>query len=77
MQAFQYKLLQKLNDTFSLPPNDLDVNFLTLWYKKSTTYLKNLPFIYIIPLSFIITFLLYLMIGSLVIKLTTLLQYGF
>lgn len=77
MVTFNYRIHKKLEETFSLEPNDLGVGFLTAVYKKTTSYLKSLPFLIIIPLSFLVAVLLYLLIGGLAVKLATLLQYGF
>lgn len=77
MHTFQYRLQQKLEETFSIEPNDLSSNLLTLAYSKATSFLKNLPFVVIIPLSLIVAVLVYLLIGRLVVNLATLLQYGF
>ena len=36
-----------------------------------------LPFLYIIPLSFLLAIFAYILLGPLIVKLVTLLQYGF
>ena len=77
MKTFQYQLQQKLDEVYSVEPNDLGVDLLTFIYKKSTSYLKSLPFVIIIPLSLFIAVLVYLLIGRIAIKVTSLLQYGF
>lgn len=68
---------QKMNEVFSIETNELGVNFMTNYFKKFTAYLKVAPFIYIIPLTFIISVFLYFVLGRLLIKLVTVLQYGF
>ena len=74
---FNYRLTQKMEETFSVEPNNLGIGILTSLYKKVTIYLKNLPFLVIIPLAFLLAVFIYLIVGHLVVKLTTLLQYGF
>jgi len=68
---------QKLNEVFSIEPNDLGVDFLTFYFRKITAYFKVIPFVYIIPLTFLISLFLYLLLGKLLIRLVTILQYGF
>lgn len=68
---------QKMNEVFSIEPSELGVSFLTGYFKKLTAYLKIAPFIYIIPLTFIISIFLYFVLGRFLIKLVTVLQYGF
>lgn len=71
------RLLQKFQQIYSLPPNDLHNEILTSWYKFLTAPLKRIPFLYIIPLSVLIAAFLYLVVGQLLIRLVTLLQHGF
>jgi len=77
MKTINYRLQQKLEEVFFLEPNELGVSYLTSLYKKTTSYLKSLPFIVIIPLSLMAAVFIYLLLGKLIIKLVTLLQYGF
>jgi len=74
---FINKLDQELERIFELEPNDLHVPILTYIYKLLTRPLKSLPFVYIIPVSFVVAFLMYLVFGPMVIRLVSLLQYGF
>ncbi|MCX7996173.1 MAG: hypothetical protein N2691_00230 [Patescibacteria group bacterium] len=67
----------RMDDILSLEPNDLMFQPLTTAYKLVTRRLKVWPFLYIIPLSFAAAALLYATFGSSVVKLTSLLQYGF
>lgn len=71
------RMKQKLNEVFFVEPNDLGSGFLTNYFRKFTAYLKVVPFIYIIPISLFISFFLYLVLGRFLIKLVTILQYGF
>ena len=77
MQPFQYRLQQKLEEVFFLEPNDLGFSFTTTLYHRVTRFLKTMPFIFIVPLSFVVATALYFIFGSLLVKLTSLLQYGF
>lgn len=77
MKTISLKLKQKLNEVYLIEPNDVGISYLTFWYKRTTRYLKNLPFIIIIPLSFIFALFAYLILGQLLVRLVTLLQYGF
>jgi hypothetical protein len=70
------KLKHKLQEVYAVEPNDLGLFWLTFLYKKFTHRLKDKPFLYIIPLAFIVTAGLYFLFGQLVVKLTSLLQYG-
>ena len=71
------KLDSKLERIFQLEQNDLHMPLLTTIYKILTRPLKSLPIIYIIPISLGSAFLMYLVFGSLVVRLVSLLQYGF
>ena len=77
MKKINFRMKQKLNEVFSIEPNDLGVNFLTFYFRKITAYFKVIPFVYIIPLTFLISLFLYLLLGKLLIRLVTILQYGF
>jgi len=70
-------LRKKLKEIYLVEPNDLEIPWLTHLYKQTTVYFKNKPFLVIIPLSFCLAFFLYLIFGALIVKLTSLLQYGF
>jgi len=71
------KFKKQINEVFFLKPNDLGIDFLNFWFKKITFFLKNFPFLYLIPLSFFLSFLIYLFLGKYLVFLTSLLQYGF
>lgn len=77
MKTVNLRLKRKLNEVFFIEPNDLGLGFLTNIYKILTARLKMTPFIFVVPLSFIFAFFLYLFFGRLMIKLVSLLQYGF
>lgn len=77
MKAFQYRLKNKLEEVYFLEPNNLGNHYLTGVYKITTSFLKQMPFVIVVPMSIIFTIMLYVLVGPLVVKLTTLLQYGF
>lgn len=71
------RMKQKLNEVFFVEPNDLGTGIMTNYFRKFSAYLKVVPFIYIIPISLFISFFLYFVFGRFLIKLVTILQYGF
>lgn len=77
MNRINLRMKQKLNEVFFVEPNDLGAGFLTNYFRKFTAYLKIIPFIYIIPISLFVSFFLYFVLGRFLIKLVTVLQYGF
>jgi len=77
MKEINFRMKQKLNEVFSVEPNDLGTNFLTYRFRKLSTYLKTIPFVYVIPFAFIISLVLYLLFGKFLVRLVTILQYGF
>lgn len=70
------QLKKHLREIYSLEPNDLHMGLLTRVYKQATRRLKRMPFIYIIPLAFLVSIGLYFIFGQLVVGLVSLLQYG-
>jgi hypothetical protein len=68
---------QKMNEVFLVEPNELGINYLTIYFKKITAYLKTMPFVYIIPLTLFVSIFSYFILGRFLIKLVTVLQYGF
>ncbi|MEK7495205.1 MAG: hypothetical protein AAB788_03855 [Patescibacteria group bacterium] len=77
MKSINLRLKSKMNEVFSIEPNNLGASALTYYFKKITTYFKVMPFIYIIPLTFLVSVTLYFLLGRFLIKLVTVLQYGF
>ena len=71
------KFQKKLDQVFIVPPNDLGITPVTMFYKIFTKRLKTAPFIILVPLSFIFSVVIYLLIGLPLVKLASLLQYGF
>ena len=77
MKTLDYRFRQKLQEVYAVQPNNLGNPMLTSMYHGTTKFFKNVPFIFIIPLSFLVTLGLYFLFGSLVVKLVSTLQYGF
>ncbi len=77
MKTFDYRLQRKLKEVYFVEPNDLGFPFITKIYHRISKFFKTIPFIFIIPLSFFTVFVLYIFFGSLLVKLVSILQYGF
>ena len=77
MKTINLRLKQKMDEVFSIEPNELGAGFLTNYFRKITAYLKIMPFMYIIPITFLVSIFLYFIFGRFLIKLVTVLQYGF
>lgn len=77
MKTGHFRLKSKLNEVFFIKPNDLGNKTLTRFFKSSTSFLKTMPFIIVVPLSFFSAFILYVIFGKLIVKVVSLLQYGF
>ncbi|NMB84149.1 hypothetical protein GYA28_02565 [Candidatus Roizmanbacteria bacterium] len=77
MKTLSFQLTEKMNEVFLTKPADLGFVFLTHWYKRFTSIIKTAPFIIIVPLSLLFSLLTYLVFGYLLVKLTSILQYGF
>ncbi len=66
-----------MHEVYFIEPNNLGADFLTRIYKELTAPLKTLPLIVVVPLSIAAGIILYLLLNQLIVKLATLLQYGF
>ncbi len=77
MKKIEFKLKKQYHEVFSLEPNDLGQSSLTQLYKSFTSPLKKMPFYIIVPLALLSAVLLYVLFGQLIVKLASLLQYGF
>lgn len=66
-----------MHQVYVVEPNNLGNGYITDWYRFLVSYLKYMPFLYIIPLSLAGTVFVYLLVGPLLVRLATLLQYGF
>lgn len=77
MKTLDFRLKQKLEEVYSVTPNDLGNPLLNNAYHGITKFFKTIPFIFIIPLSFIVAVALYFIFGTLLVNLANLLQYGF
>lgn len=70
-------LKRKINEVFIVEPNNLENRWLTSFFKIITLRLKTMPFLLIVPLSLLLVIVLYLIFGHLIVRLASLLQYGF
>ena len=70
-------LHNKIEDVYMVEPNDLGDTRITEIYRSIAARFKVMPFIYVIPVAVVFTFFSYFLFGALIIKLATLLQYGF
>ena len=77
MTLINTKLKKSINEVFFIEPNDLGPGLFNYLYKKTTHPLKFAPFIVVIPLAFLAAIIMYFIFGQLLIKLVSLLQYGF
>ncbi len=73
-----YSQLKKhFDEVYSIKPSDLRFPWLTKIYKYFSGYVKFLPFRVFVPLSAVIAFIAYIIFGLLIIRLVSILQYGF
>ncbi len=70
-------LKQKYHEAFIVEPSDLGNPSLTRLYKQISSSLKVMPFVYLIPLSFLIALAVSLVFHLPLVKLTTTLQHAF
>ncbi len=71
------RLKAKMDEVYVVQPNDLHIVFLTKLYKSTTGHLKRMPFLYIIPFSFVLLVILSILFGFSVVRLASFLQYGY
>lgn len=77
MKSINLRLKKSLRETYFIEPNDLGYGRLTNTYKRFTHPLKKMPFAIIIPLSLLGAVLMYMVFGYLIVRLVSILQYGF
>jgi len=77
MTEINLRLKNKLNEVFVVGPNDLGIDFLTFYFKKITVRLKIMPFVYVIPSAILLALILYFLFEKLLVRLVTILQYGY
>ncbi len=65
---------KKINEIFSIEPNDLDWLPLTNFYKRIVSRLKIMPFFIIIPFSILLSIFSYFLLGYFLIKLVSFFQ---
>ncbi len=71
------ELKSRLDEVYAVQPNDLGIPFLTRWYRRVNRYFKSMPFVVVVPASLLFATVLYLAFGYLVVRLASILQYGF
>lgn len=74
MRTYSLNWQKKLKEIYSPPPNDLGWSVFNKIYKKMVFRLKYAPFLYIIPLTFLLVFLLSSIFGYLIVKIVSILQ---
>ena len=70
-------LKNKYHEAFIVDPSDLGNPVLTKVYKRISGNLKTMPFIYLVPISIVIIFILSLLFKFSIVRIATLLQNGF
>jgi len=77
MTEINLRLKKKLNEVFSIEPNDLGIDFITFYFKKITAYFKTIPFVYVIPFIFLISLFLFLFLVFFLLIFLKFLHFGF
>jgi len=77
MKVYSKEFKKYLDEVFFIKPNDLGKDFLNVWFKKTTVYLKKMPFLIILPLTVIIALLFFFLFRRYLIDWVSFLQYGF
>jgi hypothetical protein len=77
MKSDIIRLRRKLNEVFVVEPNDLGLPYLTSFYRRINIFFKRMPFIVVIPASLIGTLFLTFFFDYVIVRLTSILQYGF
>lgn len=72
---FYQKLVERMSEIAVVAPQR--VGPFTPLYKKITPYVKEKPWKILVFSSIVASFLMYLLLGSLVVKITSILQFGF
>ena len=70
-------LKKRYNEIYSIEPNTLHSGILDVVYKFSGKLMKTFPFKLFVPIALLTAFILYVVFGSLVTRLASLLQHGF
>ncbi|MBI4973337.1 hypothetical protein HZC27_01875 [Candidatus Roizmanbacteria bacterium] len=77
MKSNIIQLRRKLNEVYVVEPNDLGLPYLTAFYRRVNVFFKRMPFIIIVPAALLGALFLSVFFGYLVVRLTSMLQYGF
>lgn len=70
-------LKKKVNEAYAVPPTHFNHSLINNLFKLSASSLKSLPFKIMLPLSLFFSLLLYFIFGLIIVRLVSLLQYGF
>ena len=77
MSIIPLRISKQYREIYTLQPNQLGNDRINTFYKRTTHFLKKSPFIVIVPLVVLTVILIYVLIGPYLVKLASLLQYGF
>ncbi|MCL4374751.1 hypothetical protein M1523_02720 [Patescibacteria group bacterium] len=77
MPSVPHQISRKYREIFQLAPDRLGHPGLDGLYQDLTRRFKTHPFVFIVPLTFGLVLVTYLVVGPFLVKLTDLLQYGF
>lgn len=71
------QLKKHYDDTLSLEPTAFNNRYITQLYKAMSPYVKHLPFRVFIPVSLIMSMLLYITLSLITVQIVSLFQHGF
>jgi len=77
MKLYSCRFKKYINEVFFIAPNDLGFKLLNIWFKKISFFLKNMPFLFIVPLTLLFVLLIYFLFGKHLVWLTSFLQHAF
>lgn len=77
MKVTQNRLRAKIQEVYSIEPNDLGFTRLNYWYRKINIFFKTAPFVIVIPTAILVSSIVVYLFGLLAVKLVSILQYGF
>ncbi len=77
MKTVPTRINKKYQEIFALKPNSLGHPLFDNLYKAMTHFFKTAPFIIIVPAVMMAVVLIYFIIGPVLVKLASMLQYGF
>jgi len=77
MRTVPVRISKKYREIFAVKPNSLGNPLFDLLYKSVVRFFKTAPFVVIIPTVMLMVVLIYLIVGPLLVRLASMLQYGF